>query len=63
MEEFIQGNLKMSKRYKSLLEKVDNTKQYAVTDAAEMMAALKSAKFDETVEIAMNLNVDPRHAD
>ncbi|MBC8237174.1 MAG: 50S ribosomal protein L1 [Helicobacteraceae bacterium] len=53
----------MSKRYKSLLEKVDNTKQYAVTDAAEMMAALKSAKFDETVEIAMNLNVDPRHAD
>jgi len=53
----------MSKRYKSLLEKVDNTKQYAVTDAAAMMATLKSAKFDETVEIAMNLNVDPRHAD
>ena len=53
----------MSKRYKSLLEKVDNTKQYGVTDAAAMMATLKSAKFDETVEIAMNLNVDPRHAD
>ena len=53
----------MSKRYKSLLEKVDNTKQYVVTDAAAMMATLKSAKFDETVEIAMNLNVDPRHAD
>ena len=53
----------MSKRYKSLLEKVDNTKQYALSDAAAMMATLKSAKFDETVEIAMNLNVDPRHAD
>ena len=35
------GNLKMSKRYKSLLEKVDNTKQYGVTDAAAMMATLK----------------------
>jgi len=53
----------MSKRYKSLLEKVDTTKQYAVSDAAGMMATLQSAKFDETVEIAMNLNVDPRHAD
>jgi large subunit ribosomal protein L1 len=63
VEEFIKGNLKMSKRYKSLLEKVDNTKQYALSDAAAMMATLKSAKFDETVEIAMNLNVDPRHAD
>ncbi len=53
----------MSKRYKSLLEKIDNTKQYTVADAATMMDTLKSAKFDETIEIAMNLNVDPRHAD
>ena len=53
----------MSKRYKSLLEKIDNTKQYSVAEAAEMMGTLKSAKFDETVEIAMSLNVDPRHAD
>jgi len=53
----------MSKRYKSLLEKVDNTKQYTVAEAAAMMTTLKSAKFDETVELAMNLNVDPRHAD
>jgi len=53
----------MSKRYKSLLEKIDNTKQYVVADASAMMGTLKSAKFDETVEIAMNLNVDPRHAD
>jgi large subunit ribosomal protein L1 len=53
----------MSKRYKSLLEKIDNTKQYTVAEAATMMKTLKSAKFDETVEIALNLNVDPRHAD
>ena len=53
----------MSKRYKSLLEKIDNTKAYTVAEASAAMGDLKSAKFDETVEIAMNLNVDPRHAD
>ena len=53
----------MSKRYKSLLEKVDNTKAYTVAEASAVMKDLVSAKFDETVEIAMNLNVDPRHAD
>jgi len=53
----------MSKRYKSLLEKVDSTKGYTVAEASVMMETLKSAKFDETVEIGMNLNVDPRHAD
>ena len=52
-----------SKRYKSLEEKIDKTKKYSVAEAASAMAELKSAKFDETVEIAMNLNVDPRHAD
>ena len=53
----------MSKRYKSLLEKVDNTKQYALVDAVNLVKELKSAKFDETVDLALNLNVDPRHAD
>ncbi|MFT5659400.1 MAG: large subunit ribosomal protein L1 [Sulfurimonas sp.] len=53
----------MSKRYKSLLEKIDSTKGYTVAEASAVMGDLKSAKFDETVEIAMNLNVDPRHAD
>jgi large subunit ribosomal protein L1 len=53
----------MSKRYKSLLEKIDNTKAYTVAEASASMKDLKSAKFDETIEIAMNLNVDPRHAD
>lgn len=53
----------MSKRYKQLVEKIDSSKAYTTTDAAATMKELKSAKFDETVEIAMNLNVDPRHAD
>ena len=53
----------MSKRYKQLIEKIDSTKLYSATEAASTVKELKSVKFDETVEIAMNLNVDPRHAD
>ena len=53
----------MSKRYKQLLEKIDTNKSYSVAEATATVLDLKSAKFDETVEIAMNLNVDPRHAD
>jgi large subunit ribosomal protein L1 len=53
----------MSKRYKQLLEKIDNKKVYSVADASVAVRELKSAKFDETVEVALNLNVDPRHAD
>jgi len=53
----------MSKRYKALLEKVDTTKQYGLDDAVALVKDLKSAKFDETVDLAINLNVDPRHAD
>lgn len=52
-----------SKRYKQLNEKIDAAKQYTVAEAAAVMKDLQSAKFDETVEIAMNLGVDPRHAD
>ncbi|MDY0321318.1 MAG: 50S ribosomal protein L1 [Arcobacteraceae bacterium] len=54
---------KNSKRYKALLEKVDNSKEYALADAVALVKDLKSAKFDESVEVALNLNVDPRHAD
>lgn len=51
------------KRYKQLKEKIDTTKVYSIADASVSVKDLKSAKFDETVEIALNLNVDPRHAD
>lgn len=54
---------KNSKRFNELLKKVDSTKAYALSEAVETVKTLASAKFDETVEIALKLNVDPRHAD
>ena len=54
---------KVSKRREALLKKVDVTKEYGVDEAMKTLKDLKSAKFDETVEVALNLNVDPRHAD
>jgi len=53
---------KVSKRYKSLLEKIED-KKYTLAEAVDCVKELKSAKFDESVEVALNLNVDPRHAD
>jgi large subunit ribosomal protein L1 len=54
---------KLSKRKQTLLEKYDKEKAYSLEEAVKVVKDLKSAKFDETVEVAMNLNVDPRHAD
>ena len=54
---------KISKRKQALLEKIDKNKEYSVSEAVATVKDLKSAKFDETVEVALNLNVDPRHAD
>jgi len=54
---------KVSKRREALLKKVDATKEYSVDEAMATLKELKSANFDETVEVALNLNVDPRHAD
>jgi large subunit ribosomal protein L1 len=54
---------KITKKRQNLLEKVDTTKVYNIDEAVTTVVGLKSAKFDETVEVALNLNVDPRHAD
>jgi len=54
---------KLSKRKQALLEKIDREKEYSIEEAVNTVKELKSAKFDETVEVALNLNVDPRHAD
>jgi large subunit ribosomal protein L1 len=54
---------KVSKRYKALAEKVDSLKEYSLQDAVALLKELKSAKFDESIDLALNLNVDPRHAD
>jgi large subunit ribosomal protein L1 len=44
-------------------EGIDREKLYPIVDAIKMVKERASAKFDETIEIAMNLGVDPRHAD
>ncbi len=55
---------KVTKKQKSLTEKLgENMKLYPVADALQTLRHVKTTKFDETVEVAMNLGVDPRHAD
>jgi large subunit ribosomal protein L1 len=51
------------KRFKAALQNVDRTKAYSVSDAVKLVKSNATAKFDETIEISMNLGVDPRHAD
>jgi large subunit ribosomal protein L1 len=51
------------KRYKSAVSTVDRDKTYALDEAVKMVKANAKAKFDETIEVAMNLGIDPRHAD
>jgi large subunit ribosomal protein L1 len=55
---------KLSKNRKTLAAKLgENMKLYGVDEALKTLRDLKTTKFDETVEIALNLGVDPRHAD
>lgn len=54
---------KTSKRYAEAVKKVDKTKVYSSDDAIKLAKEIKSAKFDETVDLAFRLGVDPRHAD
>jgi large subunit ribosomal protein L1 len=51
------------KRMKALLAKVDRNRAYPLEEAIRLVKANATAKFDETIEIAMNLGIDPRHAD
>ena len=51
------------KRYKKASEGVDPDKSYPLDEAVKMIKDRAKAKFDETIEIAMNLGVDPTHAD
>jgi large subunit ribosomal protein L1 len=54
---------KLSKKAKSQAQAVDREKLYGVDEAIAIVKANATSKFDETVEIALNLGVDPRHAD
>jgi len=54
---------KLSKRFKKTAEGLDVAKAYPVAEAVKLVKARATAKFDETIELAINLGVDPRHAD
>lgn len=53
---------KLSKRQKAMTE-IDRNRYYGVDEAIGIVKGNATAKFDETIEVAMNLGVDPRHAD
>src|SRR6201998_2147357 len=53
----------IGKRLKKAREGVDREKLYPIADAIKMVKERAKAKFDETIEISINLGVDPRHAD
>ena len=51
------------KRIRAAREDVDRTKPYELAEAVKLVKSAAKAKFDETVDVAMNLGVDPKHAD
>ncbi|MFN0151711.1 MAG: 50S ribosomal protein L1 [bacterium] len=55
--------MKHGKRYSSLSTQIDRDKRYSVEQAVALIKSGQARKFDETVEVAMHLGVDPRHAD
>jgi len=52
-----------SKRYRAATEKVDRSKTYALSEAIEILREWEGVKFDESVDLSINLGVDPKHAD
>jgi large subunit ribosomal protein L1 len=55
--------MKHSKQYLAFREKIDRRKRYPLVEAVKILKENKFAKFDETVEVAVRLGVDPKHAD
>lgn len=54
---------KLSKRIKAIREKIDSSKSYLLKDALELLKEVSSVKFDESVDLSVNLGVDPRKSD
>lgn len=54
---------RQGKRYKKASEPIESNKFYSVDEAVKHVRVGATAKFDETIELAINLNVDPRHSD
>jgi large subunit ribosomal protein L1 len=51
------------KKFRAAVARVDRTRQYPIPEAVALVKESSFAKFDETVDVAVNLGVDPRHAD
>ncbi len=54
---------KLSKRFKNIREKVEPGKQHAIGDALQLLKELSSVKFDESIDVSVNLGVDPKKSD
>ncbi len=54
---------KTSKRFAKAIDGVDPAQAYSIEEAVKLVKSRATAKFDETIEVAINLGVDPRHAD
>ena len=54
---------KLGKKRKEAFARVERTKRYSIEDAIKLVHECKTSKFDESVDVALNLGVDPRHAD
>lgn len=54
---------KLTKRQKAIREKIESGKLYAVTDAVSLLGEVSAVKFTESVDVAVNLGVDPRKSD
>ena len=54
---------KLTKRQKAISEKIDSDKQYAIVEAFDLLKDLPAAKFVESVDVSVNLGVDPRKSD
>ena len=55
--------MKISKNQKKIKDKINNNEFYSLEDGLKLLKEVSFSKFDETVEVAINLGVDPRHAD
>ena len=55
--------MKKTKNLASATEKYDSMKHYSLEEAVSLVQNMKYSKFDESIDIAINLNVDPRHAE
>lgn len=55
--------MKSSKRYKSLKQKIDSEKKYALDEAMEIVASMAGGKYDQTVDVAVRLGIDSKQSD